>query len=232
MHLYNIINFDAYSDYPFSLEDSNRTAALTKLAFLLCPSDPRGLSGPYGSNNYRGNIGLIDGCEGRRTTGAFLRIRPARIAHFVDGTGTTILFSEKPIGSADSGSSNYSPFRDWLSTADLPHPCSADGWLRVCSSKRFPHGARLDSGGTWLIAGAIYTHFYVSAPPNSRVPDCGNKHLVGTGVFAARSYHPGGVNAVMVDGSVHWFASSIDIRVWQALGTRNGRELINHDGLW
>ena len=32
-----------------------------------------------------------------------------------------------------------------------------------------------------------------------------------------RSYHSGGVNGLLMDGSVHWYADSINLGVWQAL---------------
>jgi prepilin-type processing-associated H-X9-DG protein len=41
------------------------------------------------------------------------------------------------------------------------------------------------------------------------------------------SYHPGGVNGVMVDGSVRYFSDQIELATWRALGTRKGREVIN-----
>jgi prepilin-type N-terminal cleavage/methylation domain-containing protein/prepilin-type processing-associated H-X9-DG protein len=44
--------------------------------------------------------------------------------------------------------------------------------------------------------------------------------------YAARSRHQGGVNAVMCDGSVHFFANSITLATWQALGTIDGNEVI------
>jgi prepilin-type processing-associated H-X9-DG protein len=45
-------------------------------------------------------------------------------------------------------------------------------------------------------------------------------------VFAARSRHPGGVNAAMCDGSVRFFSNSITWATWQALGTSKGGEVI------
>lgn len=39
-----------------------------------------------------------------------------------------------------------------------------------------------------------------------------------------KSYHPGGANFVMGDGSVHFFSESIDHRVYASLGTRAGEE--------
>ena len=40
----------------------------------------------------------------------------------------------------------------------------------------------------------------------------------------ARSYHPGGVNAVFADGSVQFISDEISQDVWQAFGSRNGGE--------
>jgi prepilin-type processing-associated H-X9-DG protein len=47
--------------------------------------------------------------------------------------------------------------------------------------------------------------------------------------YAARSLHPGGVNASLCDGSVHFFSSEIDLNVWRALSTSQGGELIGPD---
>ena len=41
---------------------------------------------------------------------------------------------------------------------------------------------------------------------------------------AARSRHPGGVNAAMCDGSVRFVTNSVALTVWQAVGTMNGAE--------
>jgi prepilin-type processing-associated H-X9-DG protein len=43
-------------------------------------------------------------------------------------------------------------------------------------------------------------------------------------VSPASSYHTGGVNVAMCDGSVHFVAGDIDPAVWTALGTRAGGE--------
>jgi prepilin-type processing-associated H-X9-DG protein len=43
---------------------------------------------------------------------------------------------------------------------------------------------------------------------------------------AARSYHLGGVNAAMGDGSVRFFANSIDQNTWRGMGTRAGNEVL------
>jgi prepilin-type N-terminal cleavage/methylation domain-containing protein len=42
--------------------------------------------------------------------------------------------------------------------------------------------------------------------------------------IAARSYHPGGVNAANADGSVAFISNTVDARVYKAMGSRNGSE--------
>jgi prepilin-type processing-associated H-X9-DG protein len=41
------------------------------------------------------------------------------------------------------------------------------------------------------------------------------------------SYHPGGAHMSRCDGSVGFLSDGIDIRVLQALGSRNGDEVIS-----
>ena len=47
--------------------------------------------------------------------------------------------------------------------------------------------------------------------------------------ITARSYHPGGVNALFGDGSVRFVKSSINGVTWRALGTIGGGEVISAD---
>jgi len=46
-------------------------------------------------------------------------------------------------------------------------------------------------------------------------------------VIPARSLHPGGVNAVMGDGSVKFESNNIDILTWQYIGARNDGTAVN-----
>ena len=43
---------------------------------------------------------------------------------------------------------------------------------------------------------------------------------------SARSKHPGGVNVLFGDGSVHFFSDSIALETWQALGSMDGGETL------
>ena len=47
----------------------------------------------------------------------------------------------------------------------------------------------------------------------------------------ARSYHPGVVNALVMDGSTHVISNSVARSVWRALGTRAGGEIESNAGL-
>jgi prepilin-type N-terminal cleavage/methylation domain-containing protein/prepilin-type processing-associated H-X9-DG protein len=47
--------------------------------------------------------------------------------------------------------------------------------------------------------------------------------------LAASSYHPGGVNALFADGSVHFVKNSVSAVTWYSLGTIAGGEVISSD---
>jgi prepilin-type processing-associated H-X9-DG protein len=46
---------------------------------------------------------------------------------------------------------------------------------------------------------------------------------------AARSRHPGGVNATFADGSVKFCKNSINVNIWRALSSTHGAEVISAD---
>ena len=59
-----------------------------------------------------------------------------------------------------------------------------------------------------------------------------NREKLGRPTFAAstaRSYHPGGVNALLGDGSVRFVKETISGRVWRALGSVAGGEVVSSD---
>jgi prepilin-type processing-associated H-X9-DG protein len=47
--------------------------------------------------------------------------------------------------------------------------------------------------------------------------------------IAARSRHPGGVQSLLCDGHVQYVKNTINLGVWQALGSRNGGEVVSSD---
>jgi prepilin-type processing-associated H-X9-DG protein len=45
----------------------------------------------------------------------------------------------------------------------------------------------------------------------------------------AGSYHPGGVNMLLCDGSVRFIKDTINLTTWRAIGTRSGAQVISAD---
>jgi len=230
--LYNSIDFcvPTASLADIESEGANVTAASQLVGSFVCPSDWGAAAAPYGPSNYRANAGICGYCETGRMDGAFTHGGTAP-ASFTDGLSSTLAFSEKLVGGANPGV--FTPERDWIYAfreSQSPLSVSADGWVAYCAQRSFPAdlvAVKLDAGRSWMLGGCIYTEFLVSAPPNSQVPDCGKRAAGGVGVFAARSLHPGGVNAAMADGSVHFFKNGTNIQLWRALGTRGGSELVS-----
>ena len=82
----------------------------------------------------------------------------------------------------------------------------------------------------------MYNH---RRPPTDAQPDCrgGLPHSDKSDPLwsnlslnvAARSPHPGGVNSLLADGHVQFMKNTINVMTWQALGSRNGGEVISAD---
>jgi prepilin-type N-terminal cleavage/methylation domain-containing protein len=96
--------------------------------------------------------------------------------------------------------------------------------------------------GAWAVAYVEVTGITFVFPPNTPVlyinPANGQTYDVdwgggggtttyGYGAITARSYHAGGVNALVMDGSARFFTNSIPQGTWTALGTRNGGEAVD-----
>ncbi|MEK6248634.1 MAG: DUF1559 domain-containing protein, partial [Planctomycetales bacterium] len=177
-----------------------------------CPSDGRGKpSGndiaPISFHINRGDFWLdwnwweCRGVAGNRdrTTHSFATVN--------DGTSNTMLISECRIGQGGSNSVATGFARDIGGGSS-----TAPG---VCLSREGPNGTLTGAvqtggwfvGARWADSHAIYSQFHAVLPPNS--PSCGNdgEHWA---MISAGSYHPGGVNAVFCDGSVHFISETID----------------------
>ena len=78
-------------------------------------------------------------------------------------------------------------------------------------------------GVPWIDGQHITLHV---STPNTR--SCG-VFIVNRAVMPASSKHPGGTNLLFGDGSVRFIKDSISLQTYQALGTRNGGEVISSD---
>lgn len=219
----------AMPDWRYSLGNAaNATVYLTSVALMLCPSD----GGPFGRTgcNYRGNVGVgpsfLPWAECPDSgNGLFPEIGLVRPTAVRDGLSHTVAISERVRG---SGGPSTDPERDVFNREGVAS--TADQILLACEvSARFGgEEPYLRSGSWWFWTGRERTLYNHAQAPNGRVPDCSYGGITpAIDMWTARSHHPGGVNALMGDGSARFVGEEIDRQVWRGLGTRNGGELVD-----
>ncbi len=159
----------------------------------------------------------------------------------IDGLSNTLLASEFLGGSGrNSGTATY-PFDVFY---------AGDGPFDAVVNKNFPTAAELaaigtaarnlagggfrgNNGGNWAWYAAAHSTLTTAAPPNWEFPTAGaaccpgGAHDWGKGIIPASSFHPGGVNALLGDGSVRYVLNSISLNVWQRVGARNDGTAVN-----
>jgi len=73
----------------------------------------------------------------------------------------------------------------------------------------------------YTVGGQTYDVDFTSARVSPTAPRHGYR------VVTARSFHSGGVNALMMDGSVRFVTNAIPQATWRAMGTRAGGEVVS-----
>jgi len=210
-----------------------------KVSTYVCPSEIRDRARPDGALvhyplSYGANMGTWFVFAPRQRDGGnglFYPNSENDFATILDGTSQTLAFAEIKA---------YTPYlRDGGAPATLRAPIPATPADVVAVGGQF----KTSSGHTeWVDGRAHQTGFTATFPPNTEV-----SYTVGGKVYdvdftssregktvvrptyavvTSRSYHPGGVNASLVDGSVRFMSSSTEIGVWRALATRAGGEVI------
>jgi prepilin-type N-terminal cleavage/methylation domain-containing protein/prepilin-type processing-associated H-X9-DG protein len=249
--LYNAINFGLKYTTP-----DNTTIIKSNVPLLICPSEPNTqlLSAvlPPPTGNYQTAVGSYGWLNGdwysyggtgtRPNRAAFGINQSTRLAQITDGTSNTMLASEAKC---------YGPqYRHCVaegSGGTLPGLNNPD---LIPSPQASPSIIATDSGPCQLIAeghtrwakGSVpHTGITTAMPPNTKVLSngpTGDLDLIsmdeddGGPTYAAvtaRSYHSGGVNVLMSDGSVRFIKSTVDGMNWRALGTIAGGEVISGD---
>jgi prepilin-type processing-associated H-X9-DG protein len=244
---YNAINF-AFGANWYTLPNSDDpvqfTAITTVINTFLCPSDA---SAP-GRNNYMASNGTnFDWWSRGSGAGALTRPQPGgmtigKIAAIRDGTSNTIAFAERLRGDGDNSLHTPSDVYNAIPVPAFPtFVLSNPADFQVLTSTAIPQCDQFRqanpnstwdwSGWYWAAADYNQTTFNFALTPNSVHADCSPWGGVATGYgyFTPRSFHPGGVNVVMADGSVKFIKDSINQRTWMGLGTRAGGEIISAD---
>jgi hypothetical protein len=154
-----------------------------------------------------------------------------------DGLSQTVGMSERLIGGFNPQS--FDRRRDfWFSGAyqSFGYAPPVDQMVQICDSLTstsppfHPY-----TGASWGFSYYHHTWYNHAVGPNSSTPDCDVMAPISSpayvfsppevgGVFKASSFHPGGVVCLFMDGSVHFIANGIDLDIWRAIATRDGRE--------
>ncbi len=231
--LFNSINFNLSVGFK-----ANDTSSTTSLNTYLCPSDfgptiipvfadppdPANPGSYSGSNildyvaraNYVGMWGIGELCAGSgpnsapdvgsigQPVGVFHRNSRTRLAEITDGTSQTIAVGER--------SHNLS-YVTWTAR-------SIGGWLGKTSP--------IEGGTDKFSPSPEECWTQVLGPAGiedgNRTPNHPEAH-----VEDYWSMHPGGINTLFADGSVHFIKQSISPVPWRALATRGYGEVISSD---
>lgn len=226
--------------FPYGVQGE---VARTRIPVYLCPSEPNDRSRPDAKPtdptfthyplNYGANMGewfIFDPRTGRGGTGLFFPNSRIGLGGIADGTSNTIAFSEVKA---------WNPY-----VRDGKNPGTIGALRPKTPSEVSLLGGNFksNSGHTeWVDARIHQTGFTTTFGPNTSVTFIKdgkeydidfNSSREGKSTtdptyasVTSRSWHTGGVQAGLADGSVHFLSSSIDQEVWRALGTRSAGEV-------
>jgi len=248
--LFNSINFDLPPETPGMQGDiafmpayqnpsrENATASRIRVETFICPSDGPPLAEWPGGNSYFANqqSWACDLSEAQPSTiapneqirGIFYYLSFVKPPDVTDGLSSTVFFSEKIRGTG---------IRDGNARSDgllMPLTIGADATYLACQTLNPLTATRLTSrhGMSWVMGEMCCTTYNHVGPPNAHT--CAGVGFQGTMSnmpmqVPPSSRHPGGVNALMGDGSVRFIKESVALQTWRALGTRNGGEVVSSD---
>lgn len=198
----------------------NATALYSRIGLLTCPSDPE--SNPP-MTSYAGCLGDHRSPYVRGGNGVFVA-RPIGPHQITDGLSSTVAMSEFLVGRHDE----VERLRSIYLPNDFRGPAQdlVQFRIRCRALDRMVPTLLQIKGRLWthgLREHTLYDHTMTANQPscNNTVssPDV-------AGSTTATSNHNNGVNGLFADGHVKFLTDGIDPRVWGALGTRNGGEIV------
>ena len=245
-NMYNAINFSFPSETGQLPYPANLTAESAVIKVFLCPSDGQQRVDPtnFGGTNYvsnsgtgtvnSGNFNVVAGAQ--LPDGPFYNTSAVRFAQIIDGLSNTVAYSETIMGNNINTSPGTSPPADarrqfalfnttTITTIPAAQFLPPNTFLPACFK---PDQWSGDRGREWSRGSFImtsYNHFYT---PNSKYPDCTDNGR-NAAVTGPRSFHSGGVNALMLDGHVVFVKDSVSLPTFRAVSTIAGGEVISAD---
>ncbi len=178
------------------------------------------------------------------TSGVFAFRLARGLRDITDGSSNTVAFSEGQTGPPSPAITPGAMIMNaglsgngYFINANM-NPANVLADLQTCSNQynlTNLGNISVGHGHDWGIGGMGATLFNTIVPPNSTQykwaacrTDCGGG-CDGASMdhSNAASYHSGGANVLMADGSVRFVKSSLSMQTWWALGTRAGNEVID-----
>ena len=249
--LYNAINFANTGGASRPGYAVNTTIQRVTLNVLICPSDLDRITNGYGHVNYCGNAGNDPNCffgnKGERgaPNGVFFSVASSGIGtigfrDITDGLSQTAGYSEKVKGQTIGGrtdsnildNSNPTSSVSLVASPGKGADTTPNTYYQTCLLQSPKIVGNLAGGGIGLGAYwfdghpecGMYNHIM---PPNKW--SCSDGNVNDIGAFTAGSRHSGGVNMMMMDGSVRFVKESVSAVTWWALGSRAGGEVVSAD---
>ncbi|MBN2291223.1 MAG: DUF1559 domain-containing protein [Pirellulales bacterium] len=144
---------------------------------------------------------------GENRNGMLFANKSIRISDVTDGTSSTLFVGE-------------------VTGARGRHPTEGDAWFQHTWFAYNCHGLRYGINGPTTLPGGRN-----DSPGGDPIDGAGypsnNRHAELFAELGFSSWHPGGCHFGMVDGSVHFFTTEMDLAVLQARATRAGGETID-----
>ena len=196
---------------------------------------------PWASNRPRGIFSI-----NATNSGTTIAIRD-----ITDGTSNTIAFGEWRTGDFNQAKlsiqdainirvnqvGNVGGWGDSASHAPFGGPVSFQAVLATCAgaakTSLGTNNNKSQLGRSWVEGQFGWTLGTTILPPNPNYPNCNMESWGGDmdapGMYNLSSYHPGGANVAMADGSVRFLKSTTNMTTIWALGSKAGNEVISAD---
>jgi prepilin-type N-terminal cleavage/methylation domain-containing protein/prepilin-type processing-associated H-X9-DG protein len=227
-----------------TLPGNNYFASVGATAYPWTSANPPGIFGIASPNNDNG----INNVSAPTKDG----LRSVR--DVTDGTSNTIAFGEWKMGDFDSNKlsiqdginvpkGGFASGWNAANTGIMPTAGlnSFTTFLQVCAGAA---PGSISGGSTWRTNKSRVGYTWIQGmfgnaygntllPPNPQYPYCQVEPWGGDmdapGIWGLTSYHPGGANVAMADGSVRFLKSSTSMQVMWGLGSKAGGEVISAD---
>jgi prepilin-type N-terminal cleavage/methylation domain-containing protein/prepilin-type processing-associated H-X9-DG protein len=241
-----------------TVNNGNATVCMTPLELFLCPSDPNSPPGftwmANTGSNYTMNNGVTDpnNWAGTNDNNGILYSphswwfngrmeKPIGMKDFPDGTATTAAYSEWVKASPRDPGGNVAALNGIEAQAVMYGWTPRDTSSATLEDRVINTAANCENNpnpdiSRWWQKGISWSWGFLSTSdgyahnqtPNKRSCWIDNDWLPGQNMWTASSAHPGGVNVLMMDGTVRFVSDNVDHRIWLAIGTRDHQERVSN----